>query len=229
MKYSNMRRVFSVALFLLVPVVAACASERGAAGFTAADKRAAGKVAALQQSYTWHDGNRERQVWLDPALLVEFNAIKTADKSAVKVAHKDAVLLPSQQGGMRLWHLGAGVNSDEVARSLNVRAAGTKASVGPNSPNFSPVLRDAASAAGHMRALPGNVIVYLNPAWDVATINAWADRNQLEVVKKLEVGPNIYVIKTAPGLEALNIANALRQSGEVVSAMPNWWEMMVKR
>ena len=44
--------------------------------------------------------------------------------------------------------------------------------------------------------------------------------HKLEVVKKLEIGPNIYIIKTAPGLEALNTANALYLSGEVICRVP---------
>jgi hypothetical protein len=48
-------------------------------------------------------------------------------------------------------------------------------------------------------------------------------------VKKLEIGPNIYVIKTGPGLEALETANALYRSGEVKAAFPDWWQEVVPR
>jgi hypothetical protein len=80
-----------------------------------------------------------------------------------------------------------------------------------------------------MRALPGNIIVYLDPAWDSEAVTAWAGQRQLKIVKKLEFGPNIYVIKTGPGLDALNIANALYKSGEVVAAFPDWWEEKTTR
>jgi hypothetical protein len=80
-----------------------------------------------------------------------------------------------------------------------------------------------------MRALPGNIIVYLNPAWDDAAVKAWASKQQLEIIKKLEIGPNIYLIKTAPGLESLNTANALYKSGEVVAAFPDWWKQVTTR
>ncbi len=229
MKFSNMCVVSSLILLFSAPMATAYASERGTAGFTAMDKKTTGKTATLQQSYVWHDGKRERQIWLDPALLAEFNARKPANQSVVKAAHRNAVLLPTRQRNMRLWYLGEGVSADGAARSLNASAAGAKAIASIESENFSPVLRDSASTAGHMRALPGNIIVYLNPVWDTVTVNAWADKNKLEIIKKLEIGPNIYVIKTAPGLDALNIANTLRQSGEVIAAMPNWWEAVTKR
>jgi hypothetical protein len=51
----------------------------------------------------------------------------------------------------------------------------------------------------------------------------------LEIVKKLEIGPNIYVIKTGLGLEALATANALYRSGEVKAAFPDWWQEVVTR
>jgi len=75
-----------------------------------------------------------------------------------------------------------------------------------------------------MRALPGNIIITLDPVWDAATVTAWLQKRNMEVVKKLEIGPNIYVIKTGPGLEALETANTLYQSGEVKAAFPDWWQ-----
>jgi hypothetical protein len=80
-----------------------------------------------------------------------------------------------------------------------------------------------------MRALPGNIIVYLDPQWNEAAVNNWLNTRKLEIVKKLEIGPNIYVIKTGSGLEALETANALARSGEVKAAFPNWWEEVATR
>ena len=119
---------------------------------------------------------------------------------------------------MRLWRLNN--NGNATVRSLTVTyPRGT----------YSPVLHDSSSASGRMRALPGNIIVYFNPLWDAATVNNWIAARKLEVVRKLEIGANVYVIKTAPGLDALDIANSLYLSGEVVSASPNWWEEMATR
>jgi hypothetical protein len=95
--------------------------------------------------------------------------------------------------------------------------------------NYSPVLHDGPTSTARMRALPGNIIVYLDPAWDGAAVNAWVSKHQLEIIKKLEIGPNIYLIKTGPGLEALNTANALYKSGEVVAAFPDWWKQVTTR
>jgi hypothetical protein len=80
-----------------------------------------------------------------------------------------------------------------------------------------------------MRALPGNIIVYLDPQWGEAAVRNWLSSHKLEIVKKLEIGPNIYVIKTGLGLEALDTANALYRSGEVKAAFPDWWQEVAIR
>jgi|GEM_PF-1220803 len=212
----------------------------------AADMGAAAKAAPLQQSYTWYDGKRAMTVWLDPQLLAEFSVGKNAaaeEKNAaqdagsaasgptVKSVYPDATPQGAIKGGVQLWRMGAGVTSDKAAKALSVAPAaamgttGTVAATGA----FSPVLRDGASASARMRALPGNIIVYLNPAWDAAQVQAWAQRGQLTILKKLEIGSNIYVIKTAPGMEALTLANAIYQSGQVVAAFPDWWQDVVAK
>lgn len=74
-----------------------------------------------------------------------------------------------------------------------------------------------------MRLLPGNVIVDLDPTWSQEEVQAWATRHQVEVLAKLPIGENMVVVKTAPGLAALELANQLYRSGEVRAAFPDWW------
>ena len=183
-------------------------------------KNAPSGVARLQQSYVWYDGQHERQIWLNPSLVAEFHVGKNnAARNAVKSVYANAELVATH-GAVRLWRLGSGVVSSTAVRALSsVNQTG----------NYSPVLHDGPTTTGRMRALPGNMIVYLDPAWDSAAVTAWANKHQFEIIKKLEIGPNIYIIKTGPGLEALNTANALYKSGEVVAAFPDWWEEVTTR
>lgn len=184
-------------------------------------KTAQSKAAKLQQAYVWYDGDRARQVWLNPDLVAEFNTGKgTATQSSVKSVYADAVKIPKRFGSVSIWRLGTGTSSDTAISKLSIVSQPTK---------YSPVLHDGPSSKGRMRALPGNIIVYLDPAWNSETVNAWAGKHQLEIVKKLEIGPNIYLIKTGPGMEALNTANTLYRSGEVVAAFPDWWEEKTTR
>lgn len=188
-------------------------------------------AAPLQQSYTWQDGKRQHTVWLDPQWLAEFNAGKkpAAGKSGaaaatVKAINTRARAVGKPKGGAQLWHMGEGPTSEQTAQSLMAKSAANSVSAG-----YSPVFRDGASSAGRMRALPGNVIVHLDPAWDRAAVDAWALNKQLPIVSKLPLAGNVYVLKTPPGLASLTTANALLQAGDVISAMPNWWQEVVTK
>jgi uncharacterized protein YceK len=183
-------------------------------------KQAATKSGAtLSQSYTWYDGDRAQTVWLNPQLLAEFNpsaqgaqATKAVDAKAKMVTHTQS------QRGLRLWQVQT--PTPTAVRSLSVSYP---------SGRYSPVFHSTASNTGEMLSLPGNIIVYLNPNWDTTAVNQWITRHQLELVKKLAIGTNVFVFKTAPGLEALNKANDLYQSGEVVAAFPDWWKEVATR
>lgn len=80
-----------------------------------------------------------------------------------------------------------------------------------------------------MRSLPGNIVVMLKANWDSAAVNAWLARNNLQMLEKIGSGSNVYLIKSAPGLASLDLANALYKAGEVVSASPNWWQEVSTR
>lgn len=175
--------------------------------------------APLTQTYTWNDGQQEHTVWVNPSLLAEFDPV-AENRSPLKQALPSAQVLPSKGAGLRLWKLDSGVTSEGLARTLKTNHPQGK---------YSPILHDSASASGRMRALPGNVIVYLNPSWTNDQITAWAQSRRLEIVKKLAMGPNIYLLKSDPGLAALELANALHQSGDVVAAFPDWWQETVAR
>lgn len=170
--------------------------------------------ATLTQSYTWYDGTQAQTIWLNPNVVAEFNQ-SVQNSQVTKGVDAKAQMLPLKQSqrGIRLWQV-------KTPASTAVKGFAISNPVG----KYSPVFHDSASNSGAMRALPGNIIVYLNPQWDAATTNSWIAAHKLELVKKLEIGSNIFVFKTAPGLDSLNIANALYQSGEVIAAFPDWWK-----
>jgi hypothetical protein len=125
-----------------------------------------------------------------------------------------------ERGGVRFWELERGVSPEAASRALNA---------GDPQAGYSPVLHDAPGPSGRKRALPGNVVVYVNPAWDRAAVEQWARERDLAIVRKLEIGANVFVVKTRPGIEALETANRLYRSGEVVAAFPDWWQEAVPR
>ena len=202
--------LLSVTLSFALFSNAACAVE---------SKKATAKSAKLKLSYTWYDGNREQKVWLNTQLVAEFNPVPEGEKS-VKSAYPSAKIMSPrhEQAGIRLWQLDN--TSGTAPRNIKARHPEGK---------YSAVLHDGPSSNSRMRALPGNVIVYFDHKWNEKAVNSWLKSRKLEVVKKLDIGPNIYVIKTAPGLEALDVANALYKLGEVKAAFPDWWQEVTTR
>jgi hypothetical protein len=199
-----------MSLFMASALNVSCAAEL---------KSGLGNTIPLTQSYVWYDGDREQQVWLNPQIVAEFNPSQQGE-SSVKSAIATARALPMKrkQSAIRLWQMDN--TADSATRNLKA--------VHPQG-KYSAVLHDGPNSGGRMRALPGNIIVYLDPQWDETAVNNWLSTHKLEIVKKLEIGPNIYVIKTGPGLEALDTANALYRSGEVKAAFPDWWQEVTTR
>ena len=150
-------------------------------------------------AYVWYDGGRPRQVQVDKSLVAEFGGRDEAGSEPV-----------ARGNGVRVWR-----QQDQAAS----RAVATGKS--------SPVFRD--SEGGAMRALPGNVIVRLDPSWSDERVAAWLAQNGLTEIRRLPIGRNVLVLASPPGLAALELANRLQQSGQVVSAQPEWWEQRSTR
>lgn len=171
------------------------------------------------QQYYWYDGNQKAHIWLNPSLIAEFNP-NPVGQAAVKKMLPGAMLHSKQPPSMRLWQIETGVEPVSTTRSLNESHPEGR---------ISPVLHDGPSGSSGMRALPGNIIVYLDPKWDEKTVYKWAGSHNLTIVKRMGIGRNAYIIKTGPGIAALETANSIYESGEVLASFPDWWQEVVKR
>lgn len=187
-------------------------------GCAAESKDTLSKSVPLTQSYFWYDGDREQQVWLNPDIVAEFDPSPQGEIS-MKSSNSAARILPmkDKQAGIRLWQSGNAAGSIRNLKSAHPTG------------KYSVVLHDDPTSASRMRALPGNIIVYLDPKWNEAKIRNWLGEHKLEIVKRLAIGPNIYVLKTGPGLEAMEMANSLYRSHEVKAAFPDWWQSVSTR
>lgn len=170
-----------------------------------------GPIGQGMASYTWHDGEREYRLWMDPTVIAEVGNAATA-----RQALPNARLLADRQVGaqpLRYWRAETGVNSGQLLASLSREKAGGR---------FSPVLRETPSTDGPIRLLSGNIVVVLDPAWSKDAVSQWVARKQLRVLAELPFGPNMLLIETEAGLPALELANSLYQSGEAKAAFPDW-------
>ena len=122
--------------------------------------------------------------------------------------------------GIRLWEISKDAKLDALlnrAKSLNPSAVYTE------------VLHDGPSSDAPLRLAPGNVVFYMDPAWSERKVAQWAESHKLQIVRKHEAGPNIIVVKTGPGLDALLVANQIYESGTVIAAFPDWGTPKVRR
>lgn len=161
--------------------------------------QACAQVKAAPGDYVWYDGGKPRQLQLDSTMVAEFG--DRADSAG------DPVM---RGNGVRIWR-----QQDQAA----TRAAASGA--------VSPVFRD--SEGGAMRALPGNVIVRLDPSWSGQQVADWLRENRLSEVRRLPIGGNVLVLASPPGLASLEMANRLQRSGQVISAQPEWWQQRSTR
>lgn len=93
---------------------------------------------------------------------------------------------------------------------------------------YAPVFRSAPQG-GRRMTLPGGVIVYLSPTWTQAQVQSWVAAQGLEVQQVVNPEKNGVLLRAAPGLPSLDLANRLRKSPEVKAAKPLWWQEVSKR
>jgi hypothetical protein len=85
-----------------------------------------------------------------------------------------------------------------------------------------PVFRDHNDAQAVSRVPTGNMIVTFKKDWSEERIQNWIESQSLTLSQKLDIGKNVYLLKAISGMEALQKANLIHQSGEVLSATPDW-------
>lgn len=167
--------------------------------------------------YYWYESGVKKTLHMDDELLAEFgpasdgeSAVKNAEPSATRIRVRGG-------GGAAIWKVGSPKSALQKSAALKPRAG------------VSPVFREGGNPGGRMMSLPGNVIVVFKSDWSEQKVKGWAAAKNLGIVGKLNIGKNAYVLKTATGLESLNLANKLQESGEVEAAAPNWWRPAQRR
>jgi hypothetical protein len=178
----------------------------------------------LTETYTWHDGERTRTIWLNPRRIAEFDS-PVGEKNVVGRIYPQAKPLnglTERKPGVRVWRVepDARLDARVMMKTLTARAPGAR---------FSPVFHDGPSSGSRMRAMPGNVIIYPKQRWNAELAGRWAAAHDLEIVRFLDIGPGVIVVRTAPGLAALELANTLSEYGDVSAAFPDWWQEAVVR
>ena len=149
---------------------------------------------------------------LSEDLIAEFGP-SDAGGEVIHQADASAAEVEQPQKSVRLWRLSKGLRPDAVAQSA---VAGGK--------RVSPVFHEGPSPKLPMRSLPGGVVVRFPAGWDRARIDAWLAGRSLHVQGAAVVAEaNMFLVATPPGVEALHVADALHETGELVDVTPNFW------
>ncbi len=168
------------------------------------------------QSVTWQDGATKRRLQIIPDMIAEFPAEQTSEKSNISKTDSNARIVYKKLG-VQIWMMNQQTIKSSIQRGIipaNIKG------------KLSPVFRNAS---GQKRALPGNIIVYMDKGWDKEKVYAWAKNKNLEIIKCISTYSNAYLIKTSPGMNSLNMANNLIGAPGVISASPNWWKEVAPR
>lgn len=167
----------------------------------------------------YKEGNKKISLEVEEGLLMEFEIRpgSSLSRSPLKNAQPGASLV-REQGSGRLWKTSEkGLGSVAVAKSLNSSASG----------KFSPVFRQSGGA--QLLALPGNIIVQLDPTFTDSEAEDFFAKQGLRIERKLEIGKNFFEIQTPSGVSSLNIANSISEKPGVLSSSPNWWREVVAK
>ena len=157
------------------------------------------------EAYTYHDGKRERTIYLQTDLVAQFG------RQSAPMATQAEANFQSRQ--VRIWKL----KGDSKLKSL-IQEKASLSKEGFDSPVFT-----NGKNGGSKRALPGNVIVSLEVHWGQEQVQAWAENQNLKLLKKLPLKGNLFLVATQPGWPSLDVANKLRNQNGVLWATPNWW------
>jgi hypothetical protein len=157
-------------------------------------------------SYYYDDGVR-RPVTLEPGLIAE---VGPGQGTALKAALPAAEVVHAS-------------GSATVYKAAPAEVAQTLASPKLSQARLSPVYREGRGGLGALRALPGGALVNFKPDWTAAQVAAFVAERGLTLGQKLNLAGNWYVVNTAPGEASLQAANAIQESGAVLSSSPNWW------
>lgn len=206
----NMKRILKKTFTLLaVSLLAAANSACAMNGKETMSKSA--NAEPLQQSYSWHDGERVQKAWLDPNLIAHFGTENNVKDQLTRGYGEAREVVRS--GVVQVYALPSGTDVTKAATQMQSGGSGA----------FSPVFHETPNTASPMRALPGGVIVQLPKDWSSNQVDNWLKARNLQRTHDLSFSPNLIVVDSAPGLASLELANRLNGQSDVVSAQPNWW------
>ena len=176
------------------------------------------------KAITWNNGKRDVTSWLNPEEYAEFyvpnsNAAEQL-KSTTALRNADSQQVKTH-GITTIWRAESQQVDTIVSKSLAdsaSAAANTK-----RAPSVSPVFHSSPRPNSPRMALPGNVIIRFQSDMTVESIDIWLTQQNLLKERSLPGDGLTIVVKSDPGMAALNLVKRLGNQTEIYEISPNWW------
>lgn len=140
----------------------------------------------------WFDGYRQHRAYLHRGAVAQFEARHHHHKPSVQTVSRNR------------------------AKSLVARGAASSSQI------LAPVFTDSPSSQHQTRIPAAGVFVVLDPSFTDTQVEDWAKANELEIESKLSFKKNGILVKTDPGMDALERMAEIQKLPSVVAAWPNW-------
>ncbi len=175
----------------------------------------------LPESLYYYEGGRKILLEVDSSMIAEFGASNASSGKNVKsnvVKVDSSAQFVRSSGQIQLWRTTGKGGSIEISKSLNDNHGN----------GYSPVFKTIKGS--NLLALPGNIIVELDPSMTEKQAEVFFGSKGLRIFKKHPLdGRNFYEVETPAGAASLNIANSLYGQQGVISSTPNWWREVVAK
>jgi len=176
------------------------------------------------KAITWNNGKRDVTSWLNPEEYAEFYV---SDNNATEQLKSTAALrnANSQQvkthGITTIWR----AEPQQVDSIISKSLADTASAAANTKParSVSPVFHSSPHPSSPRMALPGNVIIRFQSDMTVENIDIWLSQQNLLKERSLPGDGLTIIVKSEPGMAALNLAKRLSSQAEVHEVSPNWW------
>ncbi len=203
----------------------------GLAASLAAGLSAAGAANAAEPVKTyWYDGAVRRELWIDPQsrTIVPGPGASAAPQAVTRAASS----APSAPAGVDKRPSGS-------AGTIANPAAGTTPSVAAPDTSAPRIVQRKGGPAGSSAsaatvtdldtALPGGIVVTLRQPMPDAQARAFLQAQGLTPRSEIGSGSGVWLIDSPAGLETLERANRLYESGVFAGAQPNWYRPLVTK
>ncbi|MCF6256056.1 MAG: hypothetical protein L3J98_02660 [Gammaproteobacteria bacterium] len=182
------------------------------------------------KAITWNNGKRDITSWLNPEEYAEFYvpnnnaAEQLKSTTALRNANSQQV---KTHGITTIWRAEPQQVENIVSKSLADSASA--AANAKRSPNVSPVFHSSPRPNSPRMALPGNVIIRFQSDMAVENIHIWLTQHNLLKERSLPGDGLTIVVKSEPGMAALNLVKRLGKQTEIYEISPNWWSEPQRR